>query len=285
MTDDRFEEFLKRSAGDYNRPPEIPPREAMWSAIESARAARAVRPLRLETVAASGAHRRSPLRTWLGLAAAAAAFLAVGIGIGRSTGSDMPRVAQAPPGGPLRPGERAAVSTPGNAPDAVAEIARENAPGAALRPSDHPRAEVSIAQHPAGRPGGRPIELAVRGGTAGPPGATSYQFASLRHLTEAEAMLTLFRSDSAEIRMDAAMTKWSRDLLANTRLLLDSPAARDPLRRRLLEDLELVLAQIVQTSSQTGDAQDRSMIENSIREGQVMTRLRTAIPAGQPSGS
>ena len=110
-----------------------------------------------------------------------------------------------------------------------------------------------------------------------------YQVAANRHLANAEALLTAFRTDSRDARMDAQLSTWARDLLSNTRLLLDSPAADDPQRARLLGDLELVLAQIVQLSPGAA-AQDRELIEGSIQSGQVMTRLRTAIPAGPTRG-
>jgi hypothetical protein len=112
----------------------------------------------------------------------------------------------------------------------------------------------------------------------------TYQLASMQHLAETEALLTAFRTDSVNRAMDPVVAKWSRDLLSNTRLLLDSPAANDPLRKHLLEDLELVLTQIVQLSN-TPNANERDMVESTIREGHVMTRLRTAIPAGRPQGS
>ena len=60
-------------------------------------------------------------------------------------------------------------------------------------------------------------------------------------MTEAEAMLTVFKTDLNQGRMDAQISAWGKDLLSNTRLLLDSPAAQDPVRRKLLQDLELVL--------------------------------------------
>jgi hypothetical protein len=113
--------------------------------------------------------------------------------------------------------------------------------------------------------------------------AAAYQLVTLTHLSNAEAMLTSFRSHTDE-KMDAAMAKWARDLLTNTRLLLDSPAAADPRRRQLLEDLELTLVDIVQLSPASG-AQDRQMIEKSLDQGHVLTRLRSAIPAGTQKGS
>ena len=39
MTEDKFEEFLKKTAQGYNAPPARAPREEMWSAIQAKRAA------------------------------------------------------------------------------------------------------------------------------------------------------------------------------------------------------------------------------------------------------
>ncbi len=73
MTEQRFEEFLKKAAQDYNRPSE-PPRHEMWARIDAARAKRRGE-RELERQA----------RPWLRWGLAAAAVLAVGIGIGRVT--------------------------------------------------------------------------------------------------------------------------------------------------------------------------------------------------------
>jgi hypothetical protein len=68
-------------------------------------------------------------------------------------------------------------------------------------------------------------------------------------------------------------------LLATNRLLLDSPAATDRRTRLLLEDLEVVLAGIAQLSAQS-PAQDLELVREGIERGDVMPRLRTAVPAG-----
>ena len=111
----------------------------------------------------------------------------------------------------------------------------------------------------------------------------SYQVATQKHLEDAEALLTSFALEGHDTRMDAQFAGWAKGLLSNTRLLLDSPAGNDPRRAKLLGDLELVLAQIVQLSP-NAPAQDRELIQGSINNGHVMTRLRSAIPADQPRG-
>jgi hypothetical protein len=111
----------------------------------------------------------------------------------------------------------------------------------------------------------------------------SYQVATQRHLEDAEALLTSYSLEGRDPRMDAQFAGWAKGLLSNTRLLLDSPAGDDPRRAKLLQDLELVLAQIVQLSPNSAPT-ERELIQGSIQNGHVMTRLRSAIPAGQPRG-
>jgi hypothetical protein len=119
--------------------------------------------------------------------------------------------------------------------------------------------------------------------TASP--SSAYQLTAVQHLSEAEALLTSFRTRSnTDQQMDAQLGAWARQLLSNTRLLLDSPVANDPQRRPLLQDLELVLVQIVQLSPGS-TPQDRELIEKTLKQDHVMTRLRTAIPAGSQRGS
>jgi hypothetical protein len=103
----------------------------------------------------------------------------------------------------------------------------------------------------------------------------------VNHLSEAEAMLTSFRTRaSTDQQQDARLASWARDLLTKTRLLLDSPVAEDPQRRPLLQDLELLLVQIVQLSPGS-TPQDREIVEKTLQQDNLMTKLRTAIPAGQ----
>jgi hypothetical protein len=112
----------------------------------------------------------------------------------------------------------------------------------------------------------------------------TYTLATLQHLTDVEALLVSYRMEAADSAVNARISSWARDLVADTRLLLDSPAAADPRRRRLLEDLELVLVQLVQLDAaapaRRGAGTEREMIDGSLQRGQLLTRLRSAIPAG-----
>ena len=110
----------------------------------------------------------------------------------------------------------------------------------------------------------------------------AWQTASAEHFGMAESMLTML-SNSPKQNGDAQLTAWSRDLLESTRLLIDSPAGRDPKRRALLMELELVLVQLVE-SGPTMRTDDRTMMDELLsRSALLLTRIRTTVPAGTPA--
>jgi hypothetical protein len=293
MTEDNFEEFLKKAAQSYNAPPARTPRDDMWSAIQAQRATGPRVIYGGGSLTARTSARRFGSRIWIGAAAAAVLLLATGVGLGRwsarsNTSTAVPVVGPSTSGAPnVAAGE--AQTVPGGT-----ETVAGAQTGAGRRGVSRPREQL-----PTGgvrRPGafdGTDGKVAVTApslnstsnATSNPTGNSAYQLTAVRHLSEAEALLTSFRTrTTADQQMDAQMGSWARQLLSNTRLLLDSPVANDPQRRPLLEDLELVLVQIVQLSPGS-TPQDREMIEKTLRQDHVMTRLRTAIPAGAQHGS
>jgi len=104
MTEERFQEFLRQAAQDYNEPPETP-RDEMWRAIQAERAmhgARRAAPWPQRAV-------RSPWVRWgVGLAAA----LVVGIAIGRIGGGGLPTQTTVMAAGPGEDAMTTAVSAP-----------------------------------------------------------------------------------------------------------------------------------------------------------------------------
>lgn len=101
-----------------------------------------------------------------------------------------------------------------------------------------------------------------------------YQETTSRYLGQTAALLVGLPSDGS--RADGANIGRAKDLLSTTRMLLDSPAASDPRLRVLLEDLELVLAQVVRLQAgQSGDELD--FIRQALEQRDVMPRLRTAV--------
>ena len=109
--------------------------------------------------------------------------------------------------------------------------------------------------------------------------AAAYRVVTTEHLSQSEEFLTLFRASVRGHRDDRLASATARQLLANNRLLLDSPAANDASTRLLLQDLELVLAEIAQLSA-SPKSHDRDLITEGLEQGGVLSRLRTAVPAG-----
>lgn len=138
-----------------------------------------------------------------------------------------------------------------------------------------PETRVAAGSAPAARPG-----------TTAPAatGTESFDVAAAEHLSRAEALLTTYKGEERSRAGDRAIANWTKDMLSTTRLLLDSPAAKDAATRKLLEDLEVVLVQMVQLPASAG-AEDRKMIERTLEHGQLLTRLRTVSPTAVPQGS
>lgn len=284
MTEDNFEQFLKKTAHGYNAPPARVPREEMWSAIQAKRAAGP------RVVYGGGAtylvRHKFGAKVWLGAAAAAMLLVATGVGIGRWTArpsANTVATTQSPPTLPIQP-------MVVEAPDGRATAGSASTPTASGTQSGASRniMRQTLPESPrtvAGREVPRSErQLATVGPSTTAP-SSAYQLTAVQHLSEAEALLTSFRTrPTADQQMDAQLGAWARQLLSNTRLLLDSPVANDPQRRPLLQDLELVLVQIVQLSPGS-TPQDRELIEKTLQQDHVMTRLRTAIPAGAQRGS
>jgi hypothetical protein len=103
--------------------------------------------------------------------------------------------------------------------------------------------------------------------------------AATQHLTRAEALLTGFRAESRSGATASSFSGAAQDLLSTTRLLLDSPDLRDPRMRALLQELELVLAQITQLRAQHGP-DEVDLITQGLNQRGLLPRLRSAIPAG-----
>ncbi len=197
--DPKFEQWLKDAARTTYHAPRTVPREEMWARIEANRRHKHV----------------IELRPWMRWAVAAAAVLALGIGIGRWTAH----------------------------------------------------------QQPAAVPNGMPVATANDSSRD-----FAYEVAATQYLSRTEAFLTSFRADAHTTASSARFATQARDLLTTAQLMLDSPAGNDPRMRALLEDLELVLAQISQLNA--AGAHDTDLITQGMNQSNVLPKLRSAIPAG-----
>jgi hypothetical protein len=104
----------------------------------------------------------------------------------------------------------------------------------------------------------------------------SMQSATSKYLGQTAALLVSLPADARSDRADAIYVNRAHDLLQTTRLLLDSPAAADPRFRTLLEDLELVLAQVVRLQSEKSPS-ELDLIRQALESRDVLPRLRTAV--------
>lgn len=106
------------------------------------------------------------------------------------------------------------------------------------------------------------------------------------HLARTVALLVAVRDGSPDARPAADVSGWARELLSTTRLLLDEPQLREDRTRRLLQDLELVLVQIIQARG-TAAPEARRAPSETMRETNLLPRVRAAatasIATGEPS--
>jgi hypothetical protein len=116
------------------------------------------------------------------------------------------------------------------------------------------------------------VEAATESAT---PASNAYDKVASELLGRTVVLLT---SLPAEARNSSGerFSNQATELLTSTRLLLDSPAASDARFKDLLEDLELVLAQIAML--QTGRTrQEIDLITDALEERDVVPRIQSAV--------
>ncbi len=205
MSSDKFEDFVRRTARDYHRPPDAP-REQMWARIVATRAERKL----------ARATRPAFQQRWVRWGLAAAAVLAIGIAIGRGIGPRSPQ-----PWG-----------------------------------MEMPEAPAGAAEHvPA-----------------------AFQVVALDHLRHVETFLTVFQYEARAGLAAEGTAGLARNLLMNTRLLMDSPARRDARMAALLDDIEVMLAQIASYADSPTPPELR-LIDLGLEQRGLLSKLRASVPA------
>ena len=102
-----------------------------------------------------------------------------------------------------------------------------------------------------------------------------YSTETSQYLGQTAALLIALPSEVKAGRANGQFLSRAGELLTRTRLLLDSPAANDPTMRNLLEDLELVLAQVVHLENNQNRT-ELDLINRALEQRDVIPRLRTA---------
>lgn len=109
-----------------------------------------------------------------------------------------------------------------------------------------------------------------------PAASGALRAAARQHLEGTETLLTVVRSDARSGELDPRLRTMARGMLAQTRLFLDASEGGDREMRRLMEDLELVLAQIVSVTED--GSRTRTELDLALRgleDRELMTRIRT----------
>jgi hypothetical protein len=108
------------------------------------------------------------------------------------------------------------------------------------------------------------------------PGSGEYDRVASELLGRTVLLLTSLPDESRSAGSGERFSTQAIELLSSTRLLLDSPAASDARFKDLLEDLELVLAQIAMLQSGR-TRQELDLITDALEERDVVPRLRSAV--------
>ena len=104
--------------------------------------------------------------------------------------------------------------------------------------------------------------------------AQPYEHTTADLLGETAVLLAALPSGNTEVANDRRLAREAAQLLVTTRLLLDSQASSDPRLRTLLEDLELVLAQIARMRA-SDNTNDIELITEALHERELVPRIRT----------
>jgi hypothetical protein len=106
--------------------------------------------------------------------------------------------------------------------------------------------------------------------------AAPYQRTMQEFLGSTAVLIAALPANGRPGTNDKKIAEQAQKLLGTARLLLDSPVGREQRTKDLLEDLELVLAQVARLQSQRpGEA--LTMINESLEERDVVPRIRTAV--------
>lgn len=267
-----IDERIAAAAREHYHAPPGTPRDEMWARIED-RLGADVTPLHAPEERES---RQSPIPGGIGWWVGIAAALLIGLGLGRLSlggGDAAPVVAQR---------EAPAGTTVAVAPDETASDASDDS----LVPT-RAGGEERVAAAPGGgrtvpaadavtpTPDAGDVDTRSRPPAAAHGSGLPYRVATQKHLDRSESFLAVARSGLEQAEGDPEFGTWARSLLSRTQLLLASPAAEEPRTRRLLQDLELMLAQIV-VSIETGDPAEERIAGEGLQESDLLLRLRSA---------
>lgn len=256
MTDDeRLDNLIRKTLAASSLPPDAP-MDAMWADIER----RSFDRPQVRQIPRAREWR------WHTTALAAAAALVIGTGLGWSLAPrrTITRVIAAPA-------------------QVIAMEPRRDTTQQRPATSSEPAPRLAIgSEAPASEQRGNAAVTIARHGTDVAMSRLAAQFNDVgsgsdmgRYLAQTSALLASIPSDRVPAESDTTIATRASDLLTQTHLLLDSRAGSDPTLHRLLEDLELVLAQVARLRVERNST-DLQMIHQAITVHDVLPRVHDA---------
>ena len=121
-----------------------------------------------------------------------------------------------------------------------------------------------------------PTQASAPGRLASTVPSDPYQRTTQEFLGRTAALLVALPSKDRPGTNDGKLAGQAQQLLGTTRLLLDSPVGRDQRMKDLLEDLELVLAQVARLQPQR-PGESLTLINEALEERDVVPRIRSAV--------
>lgn len=257
MEDEQLNEMIRLALGESRKPPE-PPLDAMWANIE-------------HRAFDMAPHRAMPAPwvRWATPALAAAAAMIIGVGLGWSLaprGSVVTRFVTTPSQSVAT--NQNVVATP--VPDSsTTRNAIRTASAQTLQSARPQSPKVLVANLPE-----QPTQSGANARLASSFDDVGGSDMS-RYLVQTSALLASLPSARSTAASDTAIATRAGELLTQTHLLLDSKAGSDPTLHKLLEDLELVLAQVARLRVQRNGT-DLQLIHQALTVRDVLPRVHDA---------
>lgn len=139
---------------------------------------------------------------------------------------------------------------------------------------------VTLPSAPAGKPVGVDTSTTLALGDTPTDSQTRRDdpahVAMQEHLARTVSLLTSV-GDGGASNAANTLSPLAKELLTTTRLLLDQPQLRDERTRRLLQDLELVLVQVIQARGSAPETQRAP--QETMQETDLLTRVRAVVTA------
>jgi hypothetical protein len=138
------------------------------------------------------------------------------------------------------------------------------------------RASARGGQGPAVSPGTNTTVAETPAVPAAQGAAAPYQRATEEFLGSTALLLAALPRTGSGDRTPSLLPEQATQLLTNARLLLDSPVGANPRMKALLQDLELVLAQMARLQPRRENV-ELTMITQTLEDRDVVPRIRSAV--------